>query len=221
MILGLSACANRDPRHGPLVGVSQQVDLMGYPYNTSYIDHPTAADFMKARRQGLEHVLAPEIVSKGLTISQYKDSSIKIDIPADENFDKGSAQIKPAALKTFAKIAHELAKYDHFIVHVVGHTDSDGSDADNQGLSQRRATAVAEQLALFSADVLSGSGFHGTNLSANRLRVAARGEHEPIATNSTEAGKRRNRRVDIIIKPVIEGHEEDADRLGSTLAANQ
>lgn len=221
LIVGMSACANRESLHGPLVGSTQQVDLSGYPYATSYIDRPTVADFMKARRKGLEKVLSAEIASKGLTISQFKDSAIKIAIPADENFDKGSATIKPAALKTFAKIAHEMAKYDHFIVHVVGHTDSDGGDADNQKLSDRRAVAVSDYLAKSSEDVLSGEGFYGTNMSANRVRTEGRGKREPIASNSTEAGKRKNRRVDIIFTPVVEGREDDAVKLGSTLAANQ
>jgi outer membrane protein OmpA-like peptidoglycan-associated protein len=204
-----------------LVGSLQQVDLTGYPYATSYIDRPTVADFFKKRRKNLEKVLAQEISSKGLTVSQFKDSAIKITIPADENFDKGSATIKPAALKTFSKIALELAKDDHYILHVVGHTDSDGSEVDNQKLSERRAIAVSDYLASASQEVLSGSGFYGTTLSANRVRTQGRGEREPIASNATEAGKRKNRRVDIIITPVVEGHEDDSVKLGSTLAANQ
>ena len=219
LVIGMSACANRESLHGPLVGSMQQVDLSGYPYTTSYIDHPTAADFMKARRQGLERVLSQEIASKGLTISQFKDSSIKVTIPSDENFDKGSATIKSAALNTFTKIAHEMAKYDHFIVHVVGHTDSDGIVSDNQKLSDRRAMAVSDYLAKSSEEVLSGHGFYGTNLSANRVRTEGRGEREPFATNGNEAGKRKNRRVDIIFTPVVEGHEDDAVKLGSTMAA--
>jgi outer membrane protein OmpA-like peptidoglycan-associated protein len=219
LLLGLNACANRESLHGPLVGSIQQIDIPGYPNTTSYVDRPTVADFMRARRQGLERALSQEISSKGLTISQLRDNSIKITVPADENFDKGSATIKPAAFRTFSKIAHELAKYDHYILHVVGHADSDGSVADNQRLSDRRATAVADYLATASADVLSGSGFYGTNLSANRVRIEGRSEREPIFSNNTEAGKRKNRRVDIVVKPVIEGHEGDAFKLGNTLAS--
>ncbi len=57
--------------------------------------------------------------------------------------DIDSAQIRPDALNTYAKIASILKTYDKTVVHVVGHTDSSGSAEHNQGLSERRAASVA------------------------------------------------------------------------------
>ncbi|HAZ60708.1 MAG TPA: hypothetical protein DCY89_03945 [Gammaproteobacteria bacterium] len=69
-------------------------------------------------------------------------------------------------------------------VEIVGHTDSRGSDAHNQGLSERRAAAVAEYL-------------ESQGISADRLAVSGMGESKPIATNENEDGRRLNRRVEL------------------------
>lgn len=66
---------------------------------------------------------------------------------------------------------------------IYGHTDSDASDAYNMGLSQRRANAVANIAASVGARISSIRGF---------------GERQPIATNKTAYGKKRNRRVEVI-----------------------
>ena len=69
---------------------------------------------------------------------------------------------------------------------IVGHTDATGSDAYNQGLSERRARAAA--------DYISRQG-----VAATRLRSLGRGETEPISTNDTAEGRSENRRVEIAI----------------------
>jgi outer membrane protein OmpA-like peptidoglycan-associated protein len=74
---------------------------------------------------------------------------------------------------------------------VLGHTDSTGSDAYNQALSERRAESVANFLA---------------NSGVQRARLATKGygESQPIASNSTEAGRAANRRVEIKIVPIAQ-----------------
>ncbi len=72
-------------------------------------------------------------------------------------------------------------------ISVEGHTDSTGSDNYNQGLSERRARAVADYL-----------GTHGVN--ASRLRVKGYGESSSIASNDTAEGRRLNRRVEVKAK---------------------
>jgi OOP family OmpA-OmpF porin len=69
-------------------------------------------------------------------------------------------------------------------IFAVGHTDSDGSNADNQLLSQRRANAVKAYLVK-----------HGIN--TNRIQTSGKGESSPVASNTTVEGKAKNRRVDI------------------------
>jgi outer membrane protein OmpA-like peptidoglycan-associated protein len=69
---------------------------------------------------------------------------------------------------------------------IVGHTDSQGSDEYNQGLSQRRASAASTYLM-------------AQGVSAARLRTLGRGEMEPVASNDAESGRQLNRRVEIAI----------------------
>jgi len=71
-------------------------------------------------------------------------------------------------------------------VRIVGHTDSSGSDAINDPLSVNRATSVRNYL-----------GAHG--VAAHRVAVDGRGSSEPIAANTTDAGRAKNRRVDIFV----------------------
>jgi outer membrane protein OmpA-like peptidoglycan-associated protein len=83
-------------------------------------------------------------------------------------------------------LASSLSQYPNTDLLIVGHTDSDGADDYNQALSQRRAQAVADHLAM-------------QGVKSTRLRTAGRGEVEAIASNSTDAGKAQNRRVEVAI----------------------
>jgi outer membrane protein OmpA-like peptidoglycan-associated protein len=73
-------------------------------------------------------------------------------------------------------------------VQIIGHTDSDGEASYNQGLSERRANAVA--------DVLQANG-----VNYSRIVTIGRGENNPVASNLTPEGKSQNRRVEIVIVP--------------------
>lgn len=151
-------------------------------------------NYMDKQQAELERELAAEAARKELNITRLADDSLKIGIASDVSFDIDKADIKPNALATYTKIAEVLKDYDRTVIHVVGHTDSTGSDAYNQGLSERRAASVLQ--------VLRGNG-----VIADRLLTEGRGEREPIADNATAAGRTRNRRVDVVIKAVVEGNE--------------
>jgi outer membrane protein OmpA-like peptidoglycan-associated protein len=73
---------------------------------------------------------------------------------------------------------------------VVGHTDNTGSSEHNQKLSQDRALSVARYL-------------ESKNVNPLRLATAGKGETEPAASNSSESGRRANRRVEIFVEPVV------------------
>lgn len=154
---------------------------------------------MDKQQEELERQLAEEARRKELTIERTAEDTVRLDISSDASFDVNSAEIKSYARPTYVKIAGVLKTYPQSIIHVVGHTDSDGTDQHNQGLSERRASAVA--------NLLTGQG-----VPSSRLRTEGRGEREPLASNSTAEGKRRNRRVDIVIKTIVEGREQDAER---------
>jgi outer membrane protein OmpA-like peptidoglycan-associated protein len=111
-------------------------------------------------------------------------------------FPFDSDQMLPAGRDNLNNLAQSLQRYPETEVLIIGHTDSDGSDQYNQGLSDRRATASANLLATFGTP-------------RDRVRTMGRGETEPIADNSTEWGKQQNRRVEV----VIYASEEYRDRL--------
>ncbi len=99
-------------------------------------------------------------------------------------FEVDSSVLKPGARASLDQVADALrGRPDVKSMSVIGHTDSTGSDAYNQRLSERRAAAVA--------DYLRNSG------ASIRFISSGRGESQPIADNETEAGRARNRRVEL------------------------
>lgn len=101
-------------------------------------------------------------------------------------FDYDSATVKQAARDNLRNLATSLEKYPDTNVMLVGHTDADGTDAYNQGLSERRASAAAAFLA-------------SEGVPRARIDATGRGEAEPVASNDTAPGKAQNRRVEIAI----------------------
>lgn len=101
-------------------------------------------------------------------------------------FDVNSATIKPESYGTLKEMASVLKDYPDLKVKIVGHTDSDGSDAANLELSKKRAAAVKESLA------------KEFGIDESRMETDGKGEGEPIDKNDTPAGKANNRRVEFI-----------------------
>ena len=114
-----------------------------------------------------------------------------LNIPSGINFAYNSAAVQPQFQQTLDRVASVLGEYNRTYIDVYGHTDSTGSDAYNQGLSERRATAVADYLSS-----------HGVQRA--RIGIRGFGETQPIATNETEEGRAANRRVEIKIVPISE-----------------
>lgn len=154
-------------------------------------------NYMDNQQRDMERELADEQQRNELEIERMRDDSLKIGVSNEISFDSGRANLKPAFEDTLNKVADVIRKYDRTVVHVVGHTDSVGSDAYNMSLSRQRADRVADYLAR-----------QGVNW--DRLRTEGRGEREPRADNATAAGRQLNRRVEIVVKPVVEGQEERA-----------
>ncbi len=154
-------------------------------------------NYMDNQQRDFEQSLADERSANQLEIERLKDDTLKLTVDSEVSFDFGRADIKPAFRGSLDKLADVLVKYNRTVVHVVGHTDSVGSDAYNQQLSEQRARAVG--------DYLSQRG-----VPRDRVRTEGRGEREPRATNATEAGRQLNRRVEIFVKPIVEGQEQRA-----------
>lgn len=120
----------------------------------------------------------------GIEVARTEDNRLKLNVPSDFSFDVGRADIKPQMRPVLDEIARNLDP--KVSVTVVGHTDSSGSDAVNNPLSLERAEAVRSYL-----------GQRG--VAGSRISVEGRGEREPVASNSTEAGRAQNRRVEIFL----------------------
>ncbi len=154
-------------------------------------------DYMDDQQKAFEDNLAAEQRANALEIERMKDDTLKLSLSNEVSFAYNSADLTPTFQPTLDKLADVLNKYERTVVHVVGHTDSDGSEAYNLELSRRRAGAV-------------GSYLMYRNVPESRVRMEGRGEREPRATNATAAGKQLNRRVEIYVKPIVEGQEERA-----------
>jgi len=114
-----------------------------------------------------------------------------LNIPSGINFAYNSDAVAPSFQRTLDQVAGVLGDYDRTYVDVYGHTDSVGSEAYNQGLSQRRAGSVADYLV-------------SRNVKSARLGTRGFGETQPIAANESEDGRAANRRVEIKIVPIAE-----------------
>ena len=101
------------------------------------------------------------------------------------NFYTDSDRLTAEAKTILNHVAEELNKYPSVRVIIVGHTDNVGSAAYNKALSLRRAKSVARYLV-------------GKGVDPSRMRYAGKGEEEPIASNATEEGRAKNRRVEFI-----------------------
>ena len=105
-------------------------------------------------------------------------------LSAEALFDFDSARLRPGELPELNSVAQRLLDNPDQRVSVIGHTDSTGSAAYNQGLSERRAQSVADYLA-------------ARGVARDRMVVQGRGLNEPVATNATREGRQQNRRVEI------------------------
>ncbi|MBR0533301.1 MAG: OmpA family protein [Bacteroidales bacterium] len=102
-------------------------------------------------------------------------------------FETGKATLKPESMEEIQKVAEYMKKNPSARFEVQGHTDNQGSDAVNDPLSQQRAEAVVAALEKEGVDPFN-------------LRPVGKGSHEPVADNSTDEGRAKNRRVEFIKK---------------------
>jgi outer membrane protein OmpA-like peptidoglycan-associated protein len=135
-----------------------------------------------------EAELRAELASTGVSVTRV-GNNIVLNMPSNITFATDQDQVMPAFYPTLNAVSTVLRKYNQTLIDVYGHTDSTGSDSYNQGLSQRRASSVANYL------VQGG-------VSPQRIVATGFGESRPIADNSSEAGRAQNRRVEITIVPL-------------------
>ena len=138
-----------------------------------------------------EKKLRERTAGTGIDVERQGDQLV-LNMPGDVTFDLNSAMVKSQFRSALDSVASTLSEYPSTYIDVYGHTDSQGSETYNQGLSERRAASVA--------DYLAGRG-------VNRARMATMGYGETqlkCAPERTQADYQCNRRVEIRIAPVTQ-----------------
>ena len=147
-----------------------------------------------------ERELRARTAGTGIEVQRQGDE-INLKLPSGITFDFNSATVKPEFRPALDQVAQTLASYQSTFVDVSGHTDSVGTVAVNQRLSEQRAISVA--------DYLSYQG-----VARQRIATRGYGKSMPIASNDTEEGRAQNRRVEIKISPVTEQDYRGAGQPG-------
>src|SRR6476660_2894816 len=139
---------------------------------------------MRARlEQQLNSILQTRDSSRGLIVSM-----------SDVLFDTGKYSLLPGAREKLAKVAGILLAYPGLNIAVGGYTDNVGSGQSNQRLSEQRAGSVRDYLV---KDVVAGAS----------VTAMGYGDSEPVATNSSAAGRQANRRVELVVSGEAIGHQ--------------
>ncbi len=107
-------------------------------------------------------------------------------------FDSGQSNLRPDSFDLLAKVERAIDVFPRSELIIEGHTDSYGGDELNQRLSQARAESVQQYM------------INAMRIPSYRLIAIGYGETNPVANNETEAGRAKNRRIDIVIKPNLE-----------------
>lgn len=165
------------------------------------------AAILKGKREG-DEILAGAVIGAGLgaavgaymdaqeekiaripgtTVERIDDETLIVRFASDVLFSVDSASLSGSSEATLGEVGSVVAEFDKTAVIIQGHTDSTGSDAYNQGLSERRANSVRSYL---------------SNQGVNPQRIFAEGygESQPIASNETASGRAQNRRVAMMLR---------------------
>ena len=148
--------------------------------------------YMDAQKRDLEKNLAPEIQAGQARVQKLSDQVVLVTMTNQTAFEVDSATVKSGFNSTMDKLADVVVRYGKTTLTIVGHTDSTGTTAYNQRLSEQRALAVAQYL-------------ESRRVNGMRLATAGKGETQPIESNATESGRRANRRVEIYVEAVVQG----------------
>ncbi|TWI37071.1 OmpA family protein [Paracoccus sulfuroxidans] len=134
-----------------------------------------------------EKTLRQQINNPNVTVVN-NGQNLTVTLPESILFATDSAAVSAQGQNDLYTIGRNLNQYPNSRIQVIGHTDSTGSAAYNQDLSERRARSVA--------GILSAAG-----VATNRISTVGRGQAQPIASNDTVSGRAQNRRVEIIVIP--------------------
>ena len=140
-------------------------------------------------------IFTEEVEKKDLTKKVEKDSIKELFTPElgkiitlkDILFSSNKSEIEPISFEELNKLSDYLLSYENTFIQINGHTDNSGNEEENKKLSESRAKSVADYLI-------------SRGIEMNRIKFYGDGSEKPIEKNNTEEGKRKNRRVEFIIK---------------------
>lgn len=147
----------------------------------------------KQRLEAEKTELRAQLLAQFNTILQTRDSARGLIVNmSDVLFNTGQSSLQPGAREKLAKVAGIAAGHPGLSFEIEGHTDSVGTDASNQLLSERRGESVR--------NYLIGQGMMGSSISTKGL-----GRSQPVASNDTASGRQQNRRVELVISGAVIG----------------
>ncbi|MDJ0699571.1 MAG: OmpA family protein [Woeseiaceae bacterium] len=138
-----------------------------------------------------EAKLRAELEGTGVSVTRIGDN-ITLNMPGNVTFATDSSDLNPAFFDVLNSVGKVLNEFDQTVVEVAGHTDSTGSDAYNQSLSERRSASVSSYL-------------RTQGVMPQRIIEVGMGESRPVADNSSASGRQLNRRVEITMVPITAG----------------
>ncbi len=135
-----------------------------------------------------EAQLRKQLQGTGVSVTRLGDD-IVLNMPGNVTFDVNQSAVKSNFYPVLNSVGLVLDEFNKTLIDINGHTDSTGSVQHNMGLSNRRATSVADYLA-------------SRGIDQDRLFTQGFGPHYPVADNATAEGRALNRRVELILKPL-------------------
>jgi len=135
-----------------------------------------------------EDKLRAQLQSTGVSVTRNGDNII-LNMPGNITFATNSSNISADFYRVLDSVALVINEFKKTYVDVYGYTDSTGSEAYNQTLSEARASSV-------------GSYLMSQKVIPERVVTRGMGESQPVATNDTAEGRSRNRRVEIVLIPI-------------------
>ena len=172
---------------GSIAGGRAEVDISSYTKKNEVFSYVKLTDLKSDCGAGTPGADIDAIGAIG--------SGARLRFGSEVLFDVGKAELKPEAETELQAISDKINGIENARIVIEGHTDSVGSDANNQILSEHRAQSVKTYMEQHS---------NGRSLS---ITAVGYGETRPIANNSDAAGRQKNRRVEMIVIPVIKDEE--------------
>ena len=171
----VGAAVTRDHRKGALIGAGVGAlsgGAVGY-----YMDKQEAQ--LRQKLQG-----------SGVSVTRQGEN-IMLNMPGNITFQTNSSDINANFYNVLNSVVLVVKEYNKTLIDVMGHTDSTGSDAINQPLSERRAASVGQYLI-------------SQGIDARRVATQGFGKSRPIASNDTPEGRAQNRRVELQLSPLTQ-----------------